>query len=265
MKSPLFSIVTVTLNRADDAEATARNVLAQDFQDYEYIVKDGGSTDLTLQRLDDLGIAAHSSPDSGIYDAMNQALELCTGRYICFLNAGDLFADNSVLSTVAAHAAQQGYPQFLYGDVLSYENVKGDSPRLIVYRDRLSRFYLFRRVICHQAWFVDRSLYQKLNGFDEKFSISSAYDAQLRLLLDPTTNYYHVPHPVTIYQGGGASSGNTPQIREQRRLILRRNFGMAEYLLYQMGFTTLHSVAAVVKPFVLQWLPARLKGRFLGS
>src|ERR687883_1909022 len=102
MSEPLFSIVTVTLNCAEDAEHTAQSVVAQTFTDYEYIVKDGGSTDGTVERLRAFEKPQiYVSPDQGVYSAMNQALAACSGIYVCFLNAGDLFATPETLTRVA--------------------------------------------------------------------------------------------------------------------------------------------------------------------
>ena len=95
--SPFFSVVTVTLNAAEKAAQTARSVLEQTFGDYEYIVKDGGSTDDTVRKLRELGsFNIQVCRDSGIYNAMNQALRCCSGKYVCFLNAGDVFTSESV-------------------------------------------------------------------------------------------------------------------------------------------------------------------------
>jgi len=74
MSAPLFSIVTVTLNCVEDAVATAKSVLDQDCGNYEYIVKDGGSTDSTVTELGRLGVQTIVKPDVGVYAAMNQAL-----------------------------------------------------------------------------------------------------------------------------------------------------------------------------------------------
>jgi len=67
MARPLFSVVTVTLNCADAAEATARSVLAQSYADVEYLVKDGRSHDGTAERLQALGCNVVVSADTGIY------------------------------------------------------------------------------------------------------------------------------------------------------------------------------------------------------
>ena len=76
--SPLFSIVTVTLNCVGQIEETVRSVQTQTCTDYEYLVKDGGSTDGTIDRLRALGVdRIYSGADAGIYDAMNQAIALC--------------------------------------------------------------------------------------------------------------------------------------------------------------------------------------------
>src|SRR5690606_31398465 len=100
------------------------------------------------------------SPDTGIYDAMNQSLVYCSGEYVCFLNAGDKFSDDTILEKIAFIARKSNYPDFIFGDIVSYEGISAVSSkgRHITYRDKLSRFYLFRKMICHQAWFVKRKL-----------------------------------------------------------------------------------------------------------
>jgi len=158
MNAPLFSIVTVTLNCADDAVRTAQSVLSQDFADYEYIVKDGGSQDGTVERFSDLGVTVVQKYDQGIYDAMNQALALCRGEYVYFLNAGDTFFDNPVLSNVAAKLNPAA--AIVYGDVMLQPCGQRTS-----YPATLTPYYLFKKNICHQAWLARRDIYTNLGGF----------------------------------------------------------------------------------------------------
>ena len=92
--APLFSIITVTYNAADTLPATLASVKEQTCGMYEYIVMDGVSTDRTLKLAIDAGIPRariYSSPDKGLYDAMNKAMALATGQYLIFLNSGDAF------------------------------------------------------------------------------------------------------------------------------------------------------------------------------
>lgn len=67
---------------------------------YEIVLKDGGSTDGSLQKLDpeQSGLHVVTKPDRGIYDAMNQAVEEAKGRFCLFPNCGDWFMDEQVLA-----------------------------------------------------------------------------------------------------------------------------------------------------------------------
>ena len=74
---PKISIITVTFNSVDDAVSTSMSVLNQEYQNYEYIVKDGDSTDGTVEQLRKLGLKVIIQSDTGIFDAINQALLYC--------------------------------------------------------------------------------------------------------------------------------------------------------------------------------------------
>ncbi len=267
----LFTIVTVTRNNCVGAAATAQTVLEQDFADYEYLVKDGASTDDTHKRLTEMGVRVISSLDHGVYDAMNQALALSQGRYVCFLNSGDRFSSRDVLSTVALALQNHGFPSFCYGDAISWDGLKPglnglapDRARPICYRSQLSPFYLFRRTICHQAWFVDRELYRELGGFDLSFSISAAYDMQLRALLVAKASYLHVSKCVVVYEGGGISGGNSPTMRKDRRMILERHYSFGQRMLYGSCFMIMYSLSRIARPLVVRCAPASLKAKFFG-
>lgn len=102
---PIVSIVTVNLNMADGLARTMASVAIQDFHSREYIVVDGGSKDRSLELLrDNAAFVNHwmSERDRGIYDAMNKGAALSRGRWIVFLNSGDVFASPHVLSQIFA-------------------------------------------------------------------------------------------------------------------------------------------------------------------
>lgn len=274
MTRPLFSIVTVTLDCADDAVQTARNVLAQSFPSFEYIVKDGQSVDETPQRLRRAGVVhLISRADTGIYNAMNQALAYCSGEYVCFMNAGDMFPSPGTLGMVAQWIQRSGYPTFLYGDVQSHarhpllqadQTIRGVA-RETKYRNRLGRFYLYRRVICHQTWFVRHCFYIKHGGFDERYLISADYAFLLNMVLNESVSYSHISKVTAIYKGGGNSARATELLATEREDIQSAVFSCWERVLYQAVLSGMRLVNRwLVYRHVYPKLPNVLKSRLDG-
>lgn len=202
---PLFSIVTVTLNAGEKLEHTVASVKAQSFRDFEHVVKDAGSTDNSIQRyaMPSPGYSpiVICKPDRGIYDAMNQALETVHGKYVLFLNAGDTFYDQTVLSQLAPLCAGAGAAELVYTDYA----VEGGRSR-VRNPSKMSRFSLFRTTLCHQACFIMRDCYSELGNFNSTLRVFGDYDFLLRLILRPQARYRYVPMISTTFLGGGVSS-----------------------------------------------------------
>ena len=103
--APFFSIITVTYNDAWSLMKTARSVFEQNFENFEYIIVDGGSQDGSAALIDfwkrqGLANKGVSERDGGVYDAMNKGMRMASGHYVCFLNSSDVFADKNVLDRV---------------------------------------------------------------------------------------------------------------------------------------------------------------------
>ena len=115
---PTITVITACFNSASSIEATLRSVLAQDYPDLEFVVVDGASSDGTLgiiRRHSGRIATLLSEPDRGVYDAMNKGIRLAQGEYLLFMNAGDVFAADDVLSKAAASAdADVVYGDFEY-------------------------------------------------------------------------------------------------------------------------------------------------------
>ena len=115
---PLISVVTICYNAKNDLEKTILSVLSQTYQDIEYIIIDGGSTDGTVDIIHKYSERLFywiSEPDKGIYDAMNKGMDRATGSWINFMNAGDTFCDNEVIKNI-----------FGYNDLSDYSVIYGD-------------------------------------------------------------------------------------------------------------------------------------------
>jgi putative colanic acid biosynthesis glycosyltransferase len=227
MSRPLISIVTVTLNCAEDAVRTAQSVLGQTAGDYEYLVKDGGSSDGTPERLRELGVAVESSPDTGIYDAMNQALAHCNGEYVYFLNAGDTFASPTVLAELEAGIDREA--AIVYGELMLWPMGKRTKhPR------RLTRSYLFRKNMNHQAWLARRDLYLTLGGLGTTYRFCADQELFWRAALERRLPTQHLDIVIANFVYGGVSTrrSSVEQVAAERRALERRFFRPWEIALY---------------------------------
>ena len=95
--NPLISIITVVLNDEKNIENTIRSVIDQEHKNIQYILVDGGSTDLTLEIINkykDFINVLVTEKDQGIYDAFNKGLKLAKGDLIGFVNSGDTLTKN---------------------------------------------------------------------------------------------------------------------------------------------------------------------------
>lgn len=229
-RQPLFSIVTVCLNPGKDLPRTVESVLSQDFADFEYIIKDGVSQDGTEGfECSDPRVTFVSQPDGGIYDAMNQALALCRGRYINFMNTGDTLRISDALSAVARLLKTTAYPDIAYVDRY---NEKLDI--VTHYPASLTPWYLFRRPVCHQALFVKRSLLLRLGGFDTRYRILADYDVLIKLALVEKASHVHCPLVAVTYKDDGVSSDprNRRQKLDEVKRLRRAHFSLLQRCIY---------------------------------
>ena len=209
-----FSVVVVCYNAGEKLTDTVATILDQSNKDYEIVVKDGGSTDGSLEALKGLvaarGMEDHlqlvSEKDSGIYDAMNAALKHVTGEYVIFMNCGDAFYDGQVLEKVSkaidlAHADQK-VPAALE---VFYGNRYLDPTKSVEYASpKITPLTCYRNIPCHQCCFYSASCFSE-RGLEPKFRIRADYEHFLWLYFEKSARFYHVNECIARYEGGGYS------------------------------------------------------------
>ena len=205
-----FSIITVCRNEEAAIRGTCESIVSQKYQNFEWVVIDGASTDGTLEILNEYCNDIHhlvSEPDAGIYNAMNKGAAQATGEYLIFMNGGDRFASTEALCWAS------GAPrvQLLYGDVF-LGNVDGP---LETFPDVVDPGYMLRKMIPHQATFYERTLFETLGGYDESFKIAADYDLYARLFEVERISHYHIPQSLAVFDGEGIS--NNKQFRALRK------------------------------------------------
>lgn len=208
------------------------------------MVKDGGSTDGSLEQLPaDSRIRVYTRPDSGIYDAMNQAMSYVTGQFVQFLNCGDLLHDDMVLERLAAVIERKrgrgadgeglGHKEkerIFYGN--QYHEAWGS---VIYSAPEVNDFTCYRNVPCHQVCFYDVRLFAE-RGYDVKYRVRADYEHFLYCIYDRKAEAVYVEMIVADYEGGGFS-----ETRENRRIsekehaeITKRYLGRDKALRYKL-------------------------------
>ena len=157
--NPLFSIITVTYNAANTLPATLKSVNEQSCRLFEHIIMDGASKDNTVKIAQDAQIKEmrlFSSPDKGLYDAMNKAMDVATGEYLIFLNAGDAFHSPYTLQQIADVIMDNDFPGIVYGQTQLVDAKRqriGD--RHLTAPEQLTlKSFANGMVVCHQAFIV---------------------------------------------------------------------------------------------------------------
>lgn len=212
--SPLFSIVTVTLNNLNGLKKTGRSVAGQTCRSYEWIIIDGQSDDGTQEWSEDSGAALFiSEKDSGLYDAMNKGIEKSTGQYVLFLNAGDLLESTQTLNTLETAIHINKFPEFIYGD--SYET---DTQNSKFYKTaRLHEKIPLGMFTHHQAMLYFRPAIKDIR-FDTQYTIAADYKFTAEFL-GKVNRIFYTESPICIFESGGLSQQNMKTGRKEQYKI----------------------------------------------
>lgn len=231
VNTPMLSVITVVYNAVQEIEATMLSVLNQDYQDFEYIIIDGASTDGTLEVIKRYkGRLVHlvSEPDKGIYDAMNKGLALARGRYVAFKNAGDTYSDGSL--TLAMQVAQSTNAALVYGNTEKlWPAFDGnESVRSLLTSDH--SLLRLRSCLDHRSAFVRRDIHRP---FDTQYRLAADYDLFCELLIRGF-QFEKINQVLSVMQGGGASD-NVGIYHEIKRIQTRYFGGLyATYNYYRL-------------------------------
>jgi glycosyltransferase involved in cell wall biosynthesis len=179
-----ISIVVVSLNTKKDTVNTINSILLQSYKNYEILVIDGKSNDGTVEflRKNSNKINFISKKDKGIYDAMNKGSHLASGEWIMFLNSGDIFYNNKVLSNIFKKTIEK--KDIIYGDTL----VKYKDINYFAFSSIFSNKTIFMP-FCHQSAIVKTDIVKK-NKFSLEYKCSSDFDFFLKCFSRKKIFYY---------------------------------------------------------------------------
>ena len=232
---PELSIITVCFNEAARIALTCESIVNQTFQDFEWIVIDGGSTDGTLEILKRYAPRMNyvvSEPDRGIYHAMNKGIAQAHGTYLLFLNGGDYLYESETLSKVF-RSRNIIETDLLYGD-LFFERKTG----LKRYSPDSTNPYemLVQKTFPHPATFIKRILFEMYGTYDESLKIAADLEFFLRIFVSNKRRKQHIvehlPFIITVFESSDGISSRNLELRRIESDFVKKKHYPAWYLRY---------------------------------
>lgn len=221
--APLVSIVTVVFNGASYLEETIQSVLNQTYHNIEYIIIDGGSSDNTLDILNNYDNSIDywiSEPDKGIYDAMNKGIKIASGTTIGLLNCGDTYERWFVEKLVDLLPD----PKAISSTVL-FCNFKVSLEELSLTQYHRSHMACWQGMsICHQAMLIGKDIYAEQGLYDPFYKLAADYEFLLRMTKNKVSFRGSNDYGVTVRHSGMTVMNMDASHREARR-IHRSYFG----------------------------------------
>ena len=199
------------------------SVFAQTFQDYEYIVIDGGSTDGSkelIKKNENKLVYWVSEKDEGIYDAMNKGITKSKGEYLYFLNSADFLYSNKSLSTFFNACNGE---DILYSNILK---VRSDDEVIKYCPSILSFSYFLHESLPHQSTIIKKTLFDKTGLYNEDLKIVADWEFIMNAVCLHQATYKHVDQCLAVFQANGISSNSDQNylLKEERKVVISKYY-----------------------------------------
>jgi GT2 family glycosyltransferase len=232
-----ISVVTPSFNQGRFIRQTIESVLSQDYDNYEYIVVDGGSTDETVDIIKEYEgrLTWISEKDGGQSDAINKGFRLATGEILGWLNSDDTYEPGALTAVADAFA---GMPQasLIYGEGYIMDEAGDRLHRFAA----TTRFDLWKLIhvwdyILQPAAFFRKKTWIEAGCLDERLHWTMDWDLWLRIALRSEVAYlpYYLANS-REYGETKTSTGNWERLLEIRETMSRysRRFFTEGFWLY---------------------------------
>ena len=215
----VFSIVTVVKNNVGGLQKTIASLNEQDFLDWELIVvvgrsADGSESEALSSAEGDPRKTVIKQDGQGIYQAMNLGLENAVGRFVWFMNSGDVFFDSGTLSYALQEISRR--PAEILVGGYSYQNdglefsYSKRSKSL-----RPSEISLNRRGLCHQSVVYDAESLRRVGGYDTVYNLSADFHSVLQISI--FGNVYRTDRILSKIEVGGVSQLQLDKVLSEKQ------------------------------------------------
>lgn len=202
------SIITTSFNSAYTVRDTLQSVAMQDYAEIEHIIVDGGSSDKTLEIVEQFPhvTTVISERDNGIYHGMNKGLAICTGDIVCFLNSDDWYPKPDIISQVV-HAIKKNNVKVVYGDLQYVDRININKIARTWRSGQFHRKNLYYGWMPpHPTFFAMKEVYEKVGLFNTSLRNAADYELMLRVLLKHEIDAFYLPQILVKMRRGGYSN-----------------------------------------------------------
>lgn len=259
MKKPRISIVTITYNSEKTLEETIKSVISQHYDNLEYLIIDGGSTDKTLSIVDkykDSISFVISEPDNGISDAFNKGIRHATGDIIGLINSDDLLAPYACEYLAEAF---DGETDVYRGNVIVWNDITGDK-RICV---PTMSFPITRYIksVCHQGTFISKRAYSQFGGYRVDFRYMM--DAELlHRYYRNGASFKYLDKELAIFRLGGVTNDDYKMKIKELKAMYKDN-GASKWLI--LGHVTTFTVRQKLKKVLNRFIGPDIRQLNLGK
>ncbi|WP_026728013.1 glycosyltransferase family 2 protein [Flavobacterium denitrificans] len=219
---PKISIVTISYNSIRCIENCIQSIVGQSYNDKEFIVIDGGSTDGTLsviEKYKDQIDYFVSEPDKGISDAFNKGIKAATGDVVVFINSDDLLVENAL--EIFAKYYDPAIDVYCGNVILwnSKTNYKALGAALIEFPHIPFKYRLW-----HQAVYIRKSAYERYGLYNVDLRYIMDLDLVMRMYQNKAS-FKKIPETLAVFQLGGISQSSTAKLWAERKKVILDNGG----------------------------------------
>lgn len=221
-----ISVITICYNEPN-VEKTCESIVNQTWQNFEWIVIDGGSNQETQKVWDKYKYRINkfiSEPDNGIYNACNKGIKIADGDYLIFMNAGDWFYHKDILKLYTNYI-ECNDSDIYYGQCeCSFKKPDNIGDYITNYPSKISRDFFILSNICTQGMLISREIFSQLGLFNENYKVCADYEKWLQAI-KVQKRFMYVPIIVSTYDLNGISGNvKTRELTLSERDKIRNSY-----------------------------------------
>lgn len=221
-----LSIITINFNNRDGLRKTIESVVNQTWQEFEYIIIDGGSTDGSVEVIKEYADRIDywvSEPDKGIYHAMNKGVSVAKGEYCQFLNSGDTLSDTNVAKCIVSE---------LDGKAIYFARTRFmDTFETITIPQQITMRTLYTRSLPHPSSYIQRQLLLKF-PYDETLRIVSDWKFWIQAIIMENCTYGIIDMIAVDFDTNGISAKHKNIVLTEREVVLKQLLPHRVYIDY---------------------------------